>query len=55
MKRPILLLTSVSPALNGTRAVDGEGAEADCGAGNDRITFDPVLGPMNSREVENVS
>jgi hypothetical protein len=55
MKRPILLLTSVAPAVNGTRAVDGEGAEADCGVGNDRITCDPVLDPINSREVENVS
>jgi hypothetical protein len=48
MKRPILLLTSVSPAVNGTH-------EADRGAGNDRITYDPVLDPFNSREVENVS
>jgi hypothetical protein len=55
MKRPILLLTSVSPAVNGTRAVDGEGAEADCGAGNDRVAPDPGLDPTNSREVENVS
>lgn len=48
MERPVLLLTSVAPAANGTH-------EADRGGGNDRVTFDPDLDPTNFREVENVS